>query len=590
MRYLVCGLVVALLIILGGNVTHCRAADPVSGEPVWEGALEVRPGVALRFVIHLKEPAGAESTGTLDSLDEGFNGLELSAITLDKSRLAFELKVSAAKYEGKLNAAGTEAVGTWSQRGVNLPLTLTRKARATAQPKIVGPEQIWEGKLAVGGGAQLRLVVRLSKSASGELAGILESPDQGAFKMKVSALTLDKARLAFDVTSVNGKFDGKLNESGAEAVGTWSQNGVNLPLTLKKSDKVTEVRRPQTPKPPFPYNSESVKYSNKSGGVTLAGTLTTPKGRGRFPAVILISGSGAQDRDETIFQHRPFLVLADALTRRGVAVLRVDDRGIGGSTGSTEKSTSEDFAGDVLSGIEFLKARPDIDSKKIGLAGHSEGGLIAPMVAARSRDVAFIVLLAGTGLPGEQIMYMQGQLIAKAMGADAKALAKQEATQKKLFDIVRSETKPDKLEARLKETAKQMVSELTPGERKAAGDVDKIAQSQLKMVQSPWFRFFLTFDPRPTLAKVRCPVLALNGGKDLQVPPKENLAEIEKALKKGGNTRVTVKELRGLNHLFQTCKTGAVSEYAEIEETIAPAALDAITGWIDQQVKGRSAY
>ena len=187
----------------------------------------------------------------------------------------------------------------------------------------------------------------------------------------------------------------------------------------------------------------------------------------------------------------------------------------------------------------------------------------------QSRDVAFMVLLAGTGLSGEEIMYQQGQLISRSLGADDKAAAKQRAIQKQIFDIVKSETNNDKIQARLQNAVKQIVRELSTDERKQAGDVDSLVKSQIKLVESPWFRYFLTFDPRPTLSKVKCPVLALNGAKDLQVPPKENLAEIEKAIKKGGNSRVTVKELPGLNHLFQSCKTGAVSEYAEIEETLA---------------------
>jgi pimeloyl-ACP methyl ester carboxylesterase len=311
-----------------------------------------------------------------------------------------------------------------------------------------------------------------------------------------------------------------------------------------------------------------------------------PNGPGRFPALILISGSGPQDRDETIFQHKPFLLLADALTRRGVAVLRVDDRGVGGSTGSTSQSTSEDFAGDVLAGIAFLKSRPEIDSRKIGLAGHSEGGLIAPMVAARSNDVAFIVLLAGTGLPGDQIIILQQRLIGKVMGADEKSLDTQQDIQKQLDEIVKAEPDHDKMVKRLREALKKIWSKLSEQERKEAGDFEALLESQGKVLESPWYRFFLMFDPRPTLAKVRCPVLALNGEKDLQVPPKENLAEIEKALKRGGNMQVTVKELPGLNHLFQTCKTGAVSEYAAIEETMSPAALKVITDWVAERVTG----
>ena len=271
------------------------------------------------------------------------------------------------------------------------------------------------------------------------------------------------------------------------------------------------------------------------------------------------------------------------MTRRGITVLRVDDRGVGGSTGNLANSTSEDFAGDVIAGIAYLKSRGDINAKEIGLIGHSEGALVAPLAAARSTDVAFIVMLAGTGLPGDEIMYLQGRLIGKALGADEKALARQFDMQKRIFEIIRTETDHKKTRDRLLELTKKLMSELSEDERKQAGDISAYVDSLLKSVDSPWFRFALTCDPRPILAKVRCPVLALNGAKDLQVPPRENLGEIKKALELGGNRQVTVKEIPGVNHLFQTCKTGAISEYGEIEETIAPTALTLIADWVVEQ-------
>ncbi len=271
------------------------------------------------------------------------------------------------------------------------------KTKATTKPDTAAAaaEQAWEGKLSIGAGLSLRIVVHVGKTSEGKLTAKMDSPDQGARGLNVDTITLDKTTLSFEMKTLLGRYEGKLNADGTEAAGTWTQAGNSLPLTLKKTDKATELRRPQTPKSPFPYNVVEVSYQNKTGGVTLAGTLTEPEGPGPFPALILISGSGAQDRDETIFEHKPFLVLADALTRRGVAVLRLDDRGVGGSTGSTSASTSDDFAGDVLAGIAFLKARSEIDRTRLGLMGHSEGGIIAPMVAARSPDVAFIVLMAG---------------------------------------------------------------------------------------------------------------------------------------------------------------------------------------------------
>ncbi|HKM55919.1 MAG TPA: alpha/beta fold hydrolase [Isosphaeraceae bacterium] len=454
---------------------------------------------------------------------------------------------------------------------------------STAESKPAS-QQVWEGKLAVGAGLSLRIVVHVSRMAGGKIRATMDSPDQGAKGLKIDSITLDKATLAFQMNSISGKYEGKLNAEGTETQGTWSQLGMSLPLTLKKTAKPTELRRPQTPTPPFPYKLIEVTYPNKSGAVTLAGTLTEPEGSGPFPAVILISGSGPQDRDETLFEHKPFLVLADALSRRGVAVLRVDDRGVGGSTGSLLNATSDDFAGDVLTGIALLKSRPEIDARRIGLLGHSEGGIIAPMVAARSPDVAFIVLLAGTGLPGEEIAYLQGQAVFKAMGVGDKKLTDVLDLQKRFFAILKNEKDEKAADARMRELVRATQESLSEEERKAIGDIEALVTAQLKMVRTPWFRYFLSYDPRTALAKVKCPVLALIGQKDRQVPPKENLSQIETTLKAAGNTAITVKELPGLNHLFQTCTTGAPSEYAEIEETIAPVALAEIVDWITRQV------
>jgi uncharacterized protein len=341
------------------------------------------------------------------------------------------------------------------------------------------------------------------------------------------------------------------------------------------------VARPQTPKPPFPYRAEAVKYENKAGGVTLAGTLTIPAGAGPFPAVILITGSGAQDRDETILGHKPFLVLADYLSRRGVAVLRVDDRGVGGSTGSIKTSTSEDFAGDVLTGLDFLKGHKEIDARKLGLIGHSEGGIIAPIAAVRSKDVAFIVLMAGTGVPGSQIVEAQGQLILKAGGSSESQMKTEREIQKRLIDILVREIDEKIARVKLAAAVKEFVAAMPDSDRKAlGGKLGALSEAALDGFNNAWFRFFLTYDPRPTLRTLHCPVLAINGSKDLQVPAKENLAEIDKALKAGGNRNVKTVELPGLNHLFQPCKTGGPGEYGTIETTIDPGALKTIGDWI----------
>src|SRR5262249_4567618 len=325
---------------------------------------------------------------------------------------------------------------------------------------------------------------------------------------------------------------------------------------------------------------EEVAYENSAAKIKLAGTLTLPRTDGPVPAVLLITGSGAQDRDESLLGHKPFLVLADYLTRRGIAVLRVDDRGVGGSTGKVSESTTDDFTGDVLAGVAFLKGHREIDKGRIGLCGHSEGALVAPLAASRSDDVAFIVMLAGTGVPGEEVIFRQQELIARAQGVDGLALAAARGSQEQIFKIMREQ--PDLAQA--EEQIRKVVAEQIAAAAAAAPDskdaLEAQANAQVKALFTPWYRFFLTYDPRPALRKVRCPVLALIGEKDLQVDPRQNLEPIEMALKEGGNRDYTAKELQGLNHLFQHCQTGSPAEYGKIDETFSPEALKLVGDWI----------
>lgn len=376
---------------------------------------------------------------------------------------------------------------------------------------------------------------------------------------------------------------------------------VNLPSygagSLYVCQTASGQSRPQDPKPPYPYDEQEVVYQNKKDGVQLAGTLTLPRSapsnaKGPFPAVLLITGSGPQDRNETVFDHKPFLVLADHLTRLGIAVLRVDDRGVGKSTGKFSEATSEDFAADALAGVEYLKTRKEVAPRRIGLIGHSEGGLIAPLVAAASTDVAFIVMMAGPGLTGEQILYRQTVLVSKAAGMSDDLIAQNRAAQERVFAILKQEKDNVVAERRIseeadifREVAAKARAEATEEQKKTIDMVAAAIESQAKLVVSPWIRFFLTYDPRSALMKVRCPVLAINGEKDLQVPAKENLDAIRLALESGGNKDHTVLALPNLNHLFQTSRTGAISEYAQIEETISPAAMDTISKWILRRIR-----
>jgi pimeloyl-ACP methyl ester carboxylesterase len=312
-----------------------------------------------------------------------------------------------------------------------------------------------------------------------------------------------------------------------------------------------------------------------------------PRGKGPFPAALLLSGSGPQDRDETIFGHKPFLVIADQLTRHGIAVLRVDDRGVGGSSGSTFNATLDDNVADALACLAFLQERKEIDARRIGIIGHSEGGYVAPLAATRADDVAFLVLLAGPGLSGEDILYAQGATILKSLGAAEDALKKQRALQELIFTALKEESDNSKAIQLIRDRLKKMQEKANPLEQIQWALAQKQLDAQMKTVTTPWFRFFLTYDPRPALRKLRAPVLVMIGDKDVQVPPKENFAALERAFLEGNSRHVTLKEMPGLNHLFQTAKTGALAEYGRIEETFAPAALDLMTEWIGKRTSER---
>jgi pimeloyl-ACP methyl ester carboxylesterase len=328
-----------------------------------------------------------------------------------------------------------------------------------------------------------------------------------------------------------------------------------------------------------------VTYSNPNApGVTLAGTLTVPKGAGPAPCAVLITGSGAEDRDETVFDHKPFLVLADYLTRHGIAVLRTDDRGVGKSTGTTENQTSENFAGDVSAAVAFLKTRKEIDSSKIGLIGHSEGGLIASMVASRDKSVAFVVMLAGPGVPGDSVLITQSFLLTRSAGYPDSEARSVQAVQREL--VLAAKAAPDSalIAAKIRAALQARQGLLPKDQQMSDKNLDLIARGQAHIMGTPWMRFFLLYDPRPDLAKLQCPVLALIGEKDTQISAEQNLPEIRAALRSGGNRDATVEMIPGLNHLFQTAETGSVGEYATIEETFAPIALQKTSDWIGSRM------
>jgi uncharacterized protein len=441
----------------------------------------------------------------------------------------------------------------------------------------------WNGILNVQG-IQLRVEFYINKVGDG-YRSTMDSPDQGAKGIPVTTTSFENATLKLTVASAGIVYEGVLGNDGV-VVGNFKQAGQSFPMNLSKDIVEKErVVRPQEPIKPYPYHSDDITFENKKAGIFLAGTLTLPKETGVFPAVILISGSGPQNRDEELAGHKPFLVLSDYLTRNGIAVLRFDDRGTASSEGDFKAATSADFATDVEAAIDYVKGRKEINKRKIGLIGHSEGGLIAPMVAAGSKDVAFIVLLAGTGIPGDQLLLAQQQLIGKTSGLSDDVLQKNQSISQKAFEMVASATNTEQLKTNLTNYLSSALKESGSGVLPQGMNVDDFVNSQVSQLVSPWMQYFIKYDPAPALKKVKCPVLALNGENDLQVPPKENLEAIKTALTKGGNKKATIKELPGLNHLFQESKTGSLAEYAVIEQTFSPMALTEVSDWIVGQTK-----
>ncbi|MDP4277834.1 MAG: alpha/beta fold hydrolase [Bacteroidota bacterium] len=442
----------------------------------------------------------------------------------------------------------------------------------------------WKGKLAVNQALSLRVGLTVSQVDSG-YAATMDSPDQGAYGIPVDAVHFDGSVLKVTINKLSVIYEGTFTKDG-ELTGLFKQGSTQIPLVLTR-DTAGEVNvsRPQEPKEPLPYKVEDVTFPNREAGITLAGTLTLPSEKGPYPVVVLISGSGPQNRNEELFGHKPFLVISDFLARNGIAALRVDDRGTGSSTGDFSTATTQDFAGDVNAAVNYLKGRKEINRKHIGLAGHSEGGLIAPMVASTRKGIDFIVLLAGPGLPGHNILLIQQQLIGKAMNMTDEQLEKTLATNTTLFDILLSGKEETSIKAQAKAFLMEELAK-TPISQKPAGKPDEVtAEEVLKAYTTPWMLNFLKYDPAPVLKKVHCPVLVLNGSKDLQVSAVENLTAIKRALQDGGNDRVTIREYPNLNHLFQTCKTGLPAEYGIIQETISPQVLNDISNWIRMTVK-----
>ncbi len=455
----------------------------------------------------------------------------------------------------------------------------------------------WEGKLTVQENS-LPIIFHIKKDSTEKLTASFDSPSQKAYNIPCSDVYIKDDSLVVLIKNIQGKYAGLLSTDQKSTIGTWFQGTASFPMNLNKTSDIAsakEFKRPQTPIAPFPYAVEELTYDNVDGSIHFGATLTKPfpaenekinLRSKKYSAVLLITGSGKQDRDETIFGHKSFAIIADYLTRKGIAVLRVDDRGAGKTTGQFNTATTKDFAEDVEAGIHYLQSRNDIDPTQIGLMGHSEGGIIAPMVASRNPTIAFIILLAGPGIKITSLMEQQSVDVAKAAGINAKDLEEYRLLYRSIVNLIPTIKDTALAFQKTIQLTKQWEANHTPSTvLNTTGIKDEnsriyFARQFVQQLSTVWFNYFIQINPAIYLSKVKCPILALNGEKDVQVAAADNLKAIQKNASKNKNTDITIMQLPGLNHLFQHCNKCTVDEYGDLEESFSTDALQIIGDWI----------
>lgn len=583
-------LVVVLLLALLG-LAHPAAAVADAG--VWNGSIALPGGQKLDFIITITGPDAA----TMDIPAQGLKAGALADVKVEPMSMRFTLKPTGAPerawaiFDVKTDDTGKAASGTMKQMGGTFDVTMVRADAAAAIIAARGQPEGWKGTMNAPG-APLDFELKLYP-ASKPLYATLSIPAQGVTDSELKNVSLEGRTLRFTFGTAqmpehaHAHITVTLADDRRSAQGTMKQVGMDIPVIMSRlaEGETVELRRPQHPRAPFPYTSREVEVVSFDGA-KLPGTLTIPAaeqfGHGPHPAALLITGSGTQDRDVTLFGHKLFLVIADHLTRHGVAVLRVDDRGYNGHFDPAgPRATTATLAKDAEASVAFLREQKDINPDRVGLVGHSEGGTIAPMVAAEDPKLAFIVLLAGTGVTGAEIIRLQSV----AMAAAANPAADNPKSRQAAADLAKAMLR-DAPEAELRPILVALADgQIGPNATKEQRDA-ALAQAEMSLValQSPWMRYFAKLDPAEALRRVRSPVLALNGQLDTQVDAKKNLDAIAAALAAGGNTRVKIKPVPALNHLFQPAKTGGSEEYTLIETTFDPATLELITGWIGDQV------
>lgn len=536
----------------------------------WVGELSP-PGQSFTLALHIAEENGA-LTGTVDYPHRGRWDWELQDIALDGETLTFQIPLNAGGLMGAASTTWNAETSAWTGEvtgaGQRIPISFSA-GTVEPFPTVEGLDGRWEGEMDIGGAQPLTLVFRIMTDEHGTVA-LMDSPDQMAANIPVNTPEVDGDKVTLTVEQALGTYVGTRAQDGQSMTGEWVQMGQRFPLDLTRSE-ITEdsderPNRPQEPVEPYPYTAEDVTFENTEANVTLAGTLTLPEGAGPHPAAILVSGSGAQDRNEALAGHKPFLVIADHLTRNGIAVLRYDDRGVGGSGGVHQDSSFADIVSDIEAAYAYLETRDDIDHARTGLIGHSEGGMTTPMAAVRNPDIAFVVMMAGPAVHGRELMKEQQRLISEAAGAPP-------------IQVIRNQTAVD-----------AVASAATPEEAAAevrkvfVGMPDEAVEAIVQQFTQPYIYEFVRYDPAPILEQLETPVLAINGSKDLQVSAEQNLPPLREIF--ADHPDATVVELEGLNHLFQHAETGHITEYGQIEETFAPEALDMMSVWIKSRVGG----
>ncbi len=558
------------------------AAQPAAG--FWLGNLQ--PGrFPDTWATLLIEPGDDGAfRAEMTALAAGVMNSPCAELSLDGSAVEFKLATRGVPvFRGEVSPDGQRYTGTITFEGADEPegtFVFARTPRPTDLPRPLA----YTGELTSQFG-KLGMTLVFAETPGGNWVGQVDVPMQGLLGFPLVNVGRDGDTMTAElaVAPLPAAIEGTLVDEERRLAGRFRQGPFDLEIDFARVDDYAEptLNRPQHPEPPYPYVVREVTIEHPDGH-TLAGTLTLPDTAGPAAAVVLISGSGPQDRDETIFGHKPFLVIADYLTRHNIAVLRFDDRGTGASTGDFSSADSRDLATDVLAAMKFLAQVEGVDPKHIGLIGHSEGGIIAPMVASLTDDIAFMVLLAGTGVPGDEILRLQSALMMRASGATEQAIAEIQAAQEHVFEALVNGTEGEALDAALRPVVEKQLKVMTGLEGEA---LDKFIEQQMTQLASPWMRYFITYDPRPALARVQCPVLAVNGTLDLQVWHEQNLGVIEQTIREAGGD-VTARRYEGLNHLFQPAETGSLAEYATIEVTFDVAVLRDMVEWIALKTGG----